>query len=33
MVRIAATGDRIEVDPTQRLSGRGGYLHRRRDCL
>jgi predicted RNA-binding protein YlxR (DUF448 family) len=33
MVRIAASGDRVEVDATRRLSGRGGYLHRRADCL
>jgi predicted RNA-binding protein YlxR (DUF448 family) len=33
LVRIAADGDRIEVEAERRLAGRGGYLHPRAACL
>ena len=33
MVRIAANGDKIELDEQSRMDGRGGYLHRREECL
>jgi predicted RNA-binding protein YlxR (DUF448 family) len=33
LVRIAAVGDRVEVDPARRLPGRGGYLHPHGVCL
>jgi len=33
MVRVAAAGAAIELDPQGRLGGRGGYLHRRPECL
>lgn len=33
LVRIAATGDRVELDAERRLPGRGGYLHPRTECM
>lgn len=34
MVRLAAAADgRVSVDCRRRLGGRGGYLHRGRECL
>jgi predicted RNA-binding protein YlxR (DUF448 family) len=33
MVRIAAPGAVVTLDPQGRLGGRGGYLHRRPECL
>jgi predicted RNA-binding protein YlxR (DUF448 family) len=33
LVRIAAAGDRVEIDADRRHSGRGGYLHPRAVCL
>lgn len=33
MVRIAAIGDKIALDPQARMNGRGGYLHSRVQCL
>jgi predicted RNA-binding protein YlxR (DUF448 family) len=33
MVRVAATGASVMLDPQGRLGGRGGYLHRRPECL
>jgi predicted RNA-binding protein YlxR (DUF448 family) len=32
MVRIVRTPDGVQVDPTGKLSGRGAYLHDRREC-
>jgi predicted RNA-binding protein YlxR (DUF448 family) len=32
MVRIVRTADRVQVDPTSKLAGRGAYLHDRREC-
>lgn len=33
MVRIAAVGARVRPDSEARMPGRGGYLHRRAECL
>ena len=33
LVRLAVTDGRVTLDPKARLGGRGGYLHRRRECL
>lgn len=33
MVRLAAVDAVVRADPHRRLGGRGGYLHRRRECL
>jgi predicted RNA-binding protein YlxR (DUF448 family) len=33
MVRLAAASATVELDPHGRLGGRGGYLHRRPECL
>jgi predicted RNA-binding protein YlxR (DUF448 family) len=33
MVRIAASGDAIVLDPELSIAGRGGYLHIRSQCL
>ena len=33
MERIAATREAVNLDPERRLGGRGGYLHRRPECL
>ena len=32
MVRIVRTGEKVQVDPTSKLAGRGAYLHDRREC-
>ncbi|HSL29418.1 MAG TPA: YlxR family protein [Anaerolineales bacterium] len=32
MVRIVRTADGVQMDPTGKLSGRGAYLHDRREC-
>jgi uncharacterized protein len=32
MVRIVRTAERVQVDPTGKLAGRGAYLHDRRKC-
>lgn len=32
MVRIVRTANGVQVDPTGKLSGRGAYLHDRREC-
>ena len=32
MVRIVRTSNGVQVDPTGKLSGRGAYLHDRREC-
>lgn len=32
MVRIVRTASEVQVDPTGKLSGRGAYLHDRREC-
>lgn len=32
MVRIAACGDHVALDPKGRLQGRGGYLHGNAEC-
>jgi len=32
MVRIVRTAEGVQVDPTGKLSGRGAYLHDRREC-
>jgi predicted RNA-binding protein YlxR (DUF448 family) len=33
MVRVAATGAAVTLDPRGRLGGRGAYLHQRPECL
>jgi predicted RNA-binding protein YlxR (DUF448 family) len=33
MVRVAVDGGRVQLDPSARLGGRGGYLHPRRHCV
>ena len=33
MVRLAALGEVVRLDPAARGAGRGGYLHRREECL
>lgn len=33
LIRIAAAGSRVVIDPDRRLPGRGGYLHPRALCL
>jgi len=33
MVRVAATGAGVTLDPQGLLGGRGAYLHRRSECL
>jgi len=33
MVRLAAVGARVELDDTAPRPGRGGYLHRKAECL
>ena len=32
MVRIVRTTDRVQVDPTGKVAGRGAYLHDQREC-
>ncbi|HSK89573.1 MAG TPA: YlxR family protein [Anaerolineales bacterium] len=32
MVRVVKTVEGVQIDPTGKLSGRGAYLHDRRDC-
>jgi uncharacterized protein len=32
LVRIVRCTDRVQVDPTGKLAGRGAYLHNRRSC-
>ena len=32
MLRIVRTANGVQVDPTGKLSGRGAYLHDRREC-
>lgn len=32
MLRIVRTAERVCVDPTGKLAGRGAYLHDRREC-
>jgi predicted RNA-binding protein YlxR (DUF448 family) len=32
LVRIVRNGDRVLVDPTGKLAGRGAYLHDNRSC-
>ena len=32
LVRIVRTADGVQIDPTGKLSGRGAYLHDRREC-
>ena len=32
MIRIVRTPNGVQVDPTGKLSGRGAYLHDRREC-
>lgn len=32
MIRIVRTVDGLQIDPTGKLSGRGAYLHDRREC-
>ena len=32
MIRIVRTLDGVRIDPTSKLSGRGAYLHDRRQC-
>lgn len=32
MIRIVRTADGLQIDPTGKLSGRGAYLHDRREC-
>jgi predicted RNA-binding protein YlxR (DUF448 family) len=33
MVRMAASTEGVKLDKESRLGGRGGYLHRRPECL
>jgi predicted RNA-binding protein YlxR (DUF448 family) len=33
MVRLAAVGARVQPDDAARRPGRGGYLHRKAECL
>lgn len=33
MIRVAADGAQVRLDDKTRLPGRGGYLHRRAECL
>ena len=33
MARVAAFGEVVRLDPDARGAGRGGYLHRREECL
>lgn len=33
MVRLAAFGEVVRLDTAARGAGRGGYLHRREECL
>jgi predicted RNA-binding protein YlxR (DUF448 family) len=32
LIRIVRTAGGVQVDPTGKLSGRGSYLHDRREC-
>lgn len=32
MIRIVRTADGLQIDPTGKISGRGAYLHDRREC-
>jgi predicted RNA-binding protein YlxR (DUF448 family) len=32
MIRIVRTAEGVQIDPTGKLSGRGAYLHDRREC-
>jgi predicted RNA-binding protein YlxR (DUF448 family) len=32
MLRVVRTADGVRIDPTGKLSGRGAYLHDRREC-
>ena len=32
LVRIVRTADRVQIDPTGKVAGRGAYLHDRREC-
>ena len=32
LIRIVRTPERVQVDPTGKLAGRGAYLHDRRSC-
>ncbi len=32
LIRIVRVGERVQVDPTGKLAGRGAYLHDRRTC-
>ena len=32
LIRLVRTGDGVQIDPTGKLSGRGAYLHDRREC-
>jgi uncharacterized protein len=32
LIRIVRAGERVQVDPTGKLAGRGAYLHDRRTC-
>lgn len=33
MIRIAVCGDQLRIDEDTQMPGRGGYLHRRGECL
>ena len=32
LIRIVRTVERVEIDPTGKLAGRGAYLHNKRSC-
>jgi predicted RNA-binding protein YlxR (DUF448 family) len=32
LIRIVRTAERVEIDPTGKLAGRGAYLHNKRSC-
>ena len=32
LTRIVRTAERVEIDPTGKLAGRGAYLHNKRSC-
>lgn len=32
MIRIVRTAEGVQVDPTSKMTGRGAYLHDRREC-
>ena len=32
LIRVVRSDDRVQVDPTGKMPGRGAYLHDRKDC-